>query len=114
MAALPPGVAGVFGLMTAVGWVSGYRPFRARWDSRTPASPADADLSRRLAEAAAGQGFALVSRDRDGVQFVATRDIAMETKLAVHSGSKFPMRLSLLRTRGTDVRPGQAHPRDEA
>jgi hypothetical protein len=90
---LPPACAVVFAVVGVVGWVSGYRPFRRTWNS-VPLSAVH-DVSLQLQAAARSQGFKPVWHDAQTGQFVAVRNMELESQRRFNDGKIFPMRLSV-------------------
>jgi hypothetical protein len=93
LALAPPGAAAVFAVFEALGWVSGYRPFRRTWDNLPP--HAARDLSVRLQAAAQANEFSQAWHDAQTGEFVAVRNMELEKQNRIASGTRFPMRLSV-------------------
>jgi hypothetical protein len=93
LALAPLGIAVLFAIIDATGRVSGYRPFRRRWEHLSP--HAAKDLSQRLLLAGRAEGFEPVWEDGEQGGFVAVRNMELETRRHVADGKTFPMRLSV-------------------
>jgi hypothetical protein len=83
----------LFAAIEALGWASGYRPFRRTWDNLPP--HAARDLTQRLLNAARARGFTPAWQDEGEGEFVAVRNLELEKRSRLNDGQTFPMRLSV-------------------
>ena len=86
-------IAALMTLLSLGGLVSGYRPFRKKWDPLTDEE--FRDVSARLVAAAEAEGYSIAWKRELG-DFVGVMGIALERRSGPHPGNDFPVRISFL------------------